>query len=232
MSIPLHGFLPHPALPGAIILRTNLAMTPRSHRHGRTAPRGRQPPSRRLCLELRERIRGRFDRPLPVELGRVRSRSGFIARRSAEDLPPFRRLGGDHARACIRTARLTVQTTRRAARPVSTNRSRGGFPEPELPTVAGTLPRGFTCRYARTSAQDTAAAAVARRMLACPRRCLPSRYTRHTRSSSLLVEEQSPTGAHRNEQIGERACRRSPNSCACTQLPTGVAWMSCYIKSE
>ena len=31
-------------------------------------------------------------RPLPVDIGRYRYRSGFVARRSAEDLPPFRAL--------------------------------------------------------------------------------------------------------------------------------------------
>lgn len=44
-----------------------------------------------LSLTFLERLPGRFLRPVPVALGRVRYRSGFVARRSAEDLPPLRR---------------------------------------------------------------------------------------------------------------------------------------------
>ena len=44
-----------------------------------------------LSLTFLERLPGAFLRPLPVELGRYRYRSGFVARRSAEDLAPFRR---------------------------------------------------------------------------------------------------------------------------------------------
>ena len=46
----------------------------------------------RLSTELLERLPGGLVRPLPVEFGRYRYRSGFVARRSAEDLPPFRAL--------------------------------------------------------------------------------------------------------------------------------------------
>ena len=45
-----------------------------------------------LSTELLERLPGGLVRPLPVEFGRYRYRSGFVARRSAEDLPPFRAL--------------------------------------------------------------------------------------------------------------------------------------------
>ena len=44
-----------------------------------------------LSLTFLERLPGLFLRPLPVEFGRYRYRSGFVARRSAEELPPFRR---------------------------------------------------------------------------------------------------------------------------------------------
>ena len=45
-----------------------------------------------LSTELLKRLPGGLVRPLPVEFGRYRYRSGFVARRSAEDLPPFRAL--------------------------------------------------------------------------------------------------------------------------------------------
>ena len=45
-----------------------------------------------LSLTFLERLPGRFLRPLPIAFGRHDYRSGFVARRSAEDLPPFRQL--------------------------------------------------------------------------------------------------------------------------------------------
>ena len=45
-----------------------------------------------LSLTFLERLPGRFLLPLPVAFGRHDYRSGFVARRSAEDLPPFRQL--------------------------------------------------------------------------------------------------------------------------------------------
>ena len=45
-----------------------------------------------LSLDLLERLPGRPVRPLPVDIGRFRYRSGFVARRPAEDLAPFRAL--------------------------------------------------------------------------------------------------------------------------------------------
>ena len=53
---------------------------------------GRGPWLAWLSVELLERLPGGLVRPLPVEFGRYRYRSGFVARRSAEDLPPFRAL--------------------------------------------------------------------------------------------------------------------------------------------
>ena len=44
-----------------------------------------------LSLTFLERLPGGFLRPLPVALGRYRYRTGFVARRSAEDIAPFRR---------------------------------------------------------------------------------------------------------------------------------------------
>ena len=44
-----------------------------------------------LSLTFLERLPGAFLQPLPVDFGRYRYRSGFVARRSAEDLAPFRR---------------------------------------------------------------------------------------------------------------------------------------------
>ena len=44
-----------------------------------------------LSLTFLERLPGLAIRPLPVTIGRYDYRSGFVARRSAEDLPPFRR---------------------------------------------------------------------------------------------------------------------------------------------
>ena len=45
-----------------------------------------------LSLDFLERLPGAVLRPVPIEFGRYAYRSGFVARRSAEDLPPFRRL--------------------------------------------------------------------------------------------------------------------------------------------
>ena len=58
-----------------------------------------------LSLTFLERLPGAFLRPLPVELGRYRYRSGFVARRSAEDLVPFRRF-----EAIVRETALEQQT--------------------------------------------------------------------------------------------------------------------------
>ena len=54
-----------------------------------------------LPLTFLERLPGLFLRPLPVEFGRYRYRSGFVARRAAEELPPFRRF-----EAILRTTAL------------------------------------------------------------------------------------------------------------------------------
>ncbi|MCY4139580.1 MAG: LysR family transcriptional regulator [Rhodobacteraceae bacterium] len=43
-----------------------------------------------LSIEHLRRLPGQLVRPLPVDVGRFRYRSGFVVRRSAEDLPPFR----------------------------------------------------------------------------------------------------------------------------------------------
>lgn len=43
-------------------------------------------------LDFLERLPGLALRPLPLEFGRHRCRSGFVSRRTAEDLPPFRLL--------------------------------------------------------------------------------------------------------------------------------------------
>ena len=45
-----------------------------------------------LPLTFLERLRGRCLQPVSTPFGRHRYRSGFVARRSAEDLPPFRKL--------------------------------------------------------------------------------------------------------------------------------------------
>ena len=45
-----------------------------------------------LSTTFLERLPGLFLRPLPIAFGRYRYRTGFVARRSAEDLPPFKRL--------------------------------------------------------------------------------------------------------------------------------------------
>ena len=45
-----------------------------------------------LSLTFLDRLPGGFLRPLPVRFGRFRYRTGFVARRSAEDLAPFRKL--------------------------------------------------------------------------------------------------------------------------------------------
>ena len=45
-----------------------------------------------LPVELLGRLSGGLVRPLPVEIGRYRYRTGFVARRAAEDLAPFRTL--------------------------------------------------------------------------------------------------------------------------------------------
>ena len=45
-----------------------------------------------LSLTFLDRLLGDFVRPMPVRFGRYRYRSGFVARRSAEHLPPFRQL--------------------------------------------------------------------------------------------------------------------------------------------
>ena len=45
-----------------------------------------------LAVTFIERLPGAFLRPLPIAFGTYVYRSGFVARRSAESLPPFRRL--------------------------------------------------------------------------------------------------------------------------------------------
>ncbi len=45
-----------------------------------------------LPVELLRRLPGELVQPLPVRIGRFRYRTGFVARRAAEDLPPFRAL--------------------------------------------------------------------------------------------------------------------------------------------
>ena len=45
-----------------------------------------------LSLTFLDRLPGGFLQPLPVRFGRYRYRSGFVARRSAEDLALFRQL--------------------------------------------------------------------------------------------------------------------------------------------
>ena len=45
-----------------------------------------------LSVELLGRLSGGLVRPLPVDIGRYRYRTGFVARRAAEDLAPFRAL--------------------------------------------------------------------------------------------------------------------------------------------
>lgn len=45
-----------------------------------------------LSLPFLDRLDGLVLRPLPVSFGRMKYRSGFVVRRSAEDLPPFRSL--------------------------------------------------------------------------------------------------------------------------------------------
>ena len=45
-----------------------------------------------LSLTFLDRLPGGFLRPLPVRFGRFRYRTGFVARRSAGDLAPFRKL--------------------------------------------------------------------------------------------------------------------------------------------
>ena len=45
-----------------------------------------------LPLEFLERLTEPRLRPVPTQFGRRRTRTGFVARRSAEDLAPFRAL--------------------------------------------------------------------------------------------------------------------------------------------
>ena len=45
-----------------------------------------------MPLDFLERLPGLALRPLPLEFGRHRCRTGFVSRRTAEDLPPFRLL--------------------------------------------------------------------------------------------------------------------------------------------
>ena len=54
-----------------------------------------------LLLNFLERLPGAPLRPLPLTLGRHRYRTGFVARRSAEDLAPFRQF-----EAAVRDAAL------------------------------------------------------------------------------------------------------------------------------
>ena len=54
-----------------------------------------------LALDFLKRLPGLVLRPVPVIFGRFRYRSGIIARRSAEDQPPFR-----HLEALVRDAAL------------------------------------------------------------------------------------------------------------------------------
>lgn len=45
----------------------------------------------RLSLAFLDRLPGLVLVPIPIQFGRIRYRSGFVARRSAAELPPFRR---------------------------------------------------------------------------------------------------------------------------------------------
>ena len=64
----------------------------------------------RLTLDFLERLPGAFPQPVPVTFGRYRS--GFIARRSAENLPPFRCL-----KALVTRTRDSERRRRRAGLP-------------------------------------------------------------------------------------------------------------------
>ena len=77
--------------------RTVRRSTPRWRRNTSRATHGTTSTGRRplalawLSVELLGRLPGGLIRPPPVDIGRFRYRSGFVvARRSAEDLPPFR----------------------------------------------------------------------------------------------------------------------------------------------
>ena len=58
-----------------------------------------------LSLTFLDRLPGAVLRPLPVALGRYTYRSGFVARRAAEDLAPFRRLEAIVRETALATAR-------------------------------------------------------------------------------------------------------------------------------
>ena len=82
-----------------------------THRRVRTIIRGgagglfllaRGPYLAWLSLEFLERLPGRFVRPLSVAFGRYSYRSGFVANRSTEDLPPFRRFEAIVRRTALR----------------------------------------------------------------------------------------------------------------------------------
>ena len=60
--------------------------------HGRAPPDGRRPLPRLALAHLPRPASGAFLRPLPVRFDRYRYRAGFVARRSAENLAPFRQL--------------------------------------------------------------------------------------------------------------------------------------------
>ena len=66
------------------------AETPRRLLLKRRGGEGRPPPPR--ALVALDRLAAPWLRPLPLAFGRRRCRSGFVARRAAEDLEPFRLL--------------------------------------------------------------------------------------------------------------------------------------------
>ena len=88
-----------------------------------------------LSTELLDRLPGGLIRPLPVEFGRYRYRSGFVARRSAEDLPPFRAL-----EQTVRDTALAVDDSLAKREPVSIA-GFGTFTTKSRPARQGRNPR-------------------------------------------------------------------------------------------
>ena len=99
-----------------------------------------------LSLTFLDELPGLFLRPLPIAFDRYRYQTGFVAHRSAEDLPPFKRLEAivrETALAGLRR-RGGDPAKRGASRVLTRSRATGILP---LATLFGDgRPRTRTCR--------------------------------------------------------------------------------------
>ena len=135
-----------------------------------------------LSVELLGRLPSGLIRPLPVDIGRFRyRRSGFVARRSAEDLPPFRA-----PEQAVRDTALSLKRRSRNLRPARNPNVYASFvaigdPIRRGPAQSGAFPRFYFGASRRPTCPDPG-----------PPKCT-THDLRHTfASGGLLVGEGLP----------------------------------------